>query len=69
VHLLCHLGCILGFIVSNKGIMVDLLKVEAIIHLPPPQNIRQLQSLQGKSISLSVYSLTMLTSPRDSCAC
>jgi hypothetical protein len=39
----------LGFIVSNKGIMVDPLKVEVIIQLPPLQNIRQLQSLQGKS--------------------
>jgi hypothetical protein len=39
---------LLGFIVSKKGIMVDPLKVEAIVHFPPPRNIFQLQSLQGK---------------------
>jgi hypothetical protein len=41
-------GCLLGFIVSIAGIMVDPLKVEAIIQLPPPRTILQLQSLQGK---------------------
>ena len=39
---------LLGFIVSNKGIRVDPLKVEAIVFLPPPRTIRKLQSLQGK---------------------
>ena len=42
-------GRLLGFIVSNKGIQVDPLKVEAIVKLPPPHSIKQLQSLQGKS--------------------
>ena len=36
-------GRLLGFIVSETGIMVYLLKVEAILRLPPPCNIRQLQ--------------------------
>ena len=44
-----ELGRLLGFIVSNRGIQVDPLKVEAIVNLPPPHSIRQLQSLQGKS--------------------
>jgi hypothetical protein len=35
-------GCLLGFIVSTIGIMVDPLKVEAIIQLPPPRTILQL---------------------------
>jgi hypothetical protein len=39
------LGHLLGFIVSTIGIMVDPLKVEAIIQLPPPRTILQLQSL------------------------
>ena len=39
---------LLGFIVSNRGIQVDPLKVEAIVNLSP-HSIRQLQSLQGKS--------------------
>jgi hypothetical protein len=41
-------GHFLGFIVSTTGIMVDPLKAEAIIQLPPPCTILQLQSLQGK---------------------
>jgi hypothetical protein len=39
------LGHLLGFIISTIGIMVDPLKVEAIIQLPPPRTILQLQSL------------------------
>ena len=42
-------GRLLGFIVSNEGIRVDPFKVEAIVRLPPPSSIRQLQSLQGKA--------------------
>jgi hypothetical protein len=34
--------------VSKDGIRVDPLKVKAILALPPPNNITQLQSLQGK---------------------
>ena len=29
--------------------MIDPFKVEAILNLPPPRNLRQLQSLQGKA--------------------
>jgi hypothetical protein len=42
-------GCLLGFIVSQSGITMDPLKVQAITEIPPPQNLRQLQSLQGKA--------------------
>jgi hypothetical protein len=41
-------GRLLGFIVSRHGIRVDPIKVEAILNLPPPSTLRQLQSLQGK---------------------
>jgi hypothetical protein len=34
--------CLLGFIVSQSGITVDPLKVQAITEIPPPQNLRQL---------------------------
>ena len=34
---------------ANDGIHVDPLKVKAIMHLPPPRIILQLQSLQGKA--------------------
>ena len=40
-------GRLLGFIVSKEGIRVDPLKVEAILQLSPPKNIRHLQCLQG----------------------
>jgi hypothetical protein len=43
---------ILGFIVSTTRIMVDPLKVEAIVQLPPLYTIPQIQSLQGKEIFL-----------------
>jgi hypothetical protein len=42
-------GHLLGFIISQSGITMDPLKVQAIIEIPPPRNLRQLQSLQGKA--------------------
>jgi hypothetical protein len=42
-------GCLLGFIISQRGITMDPLKVQAITEIPPPRNLRQLQSLQGKA--------------------
>jgi hypothetical protein len=39
----------LGFIVLTMGVMVDPLKVEAIVQLPPTCMILQLQILQGKT--------------------
>jgi hypothetical protein len=41
-------GCLLRFIISQSGITVDPLKVQAITGIPPPRNLHQLQSLQGK---------------------
>jgi hypothetical protein len=41
-------GCLLRFIVSQSGITVDPLKVQAITEIPPPWNLHQLHSLQGK---------------------
>jgi hypothetical protein len=40
---------LLGFIVSRQGIRVDPLKFKAILNLPPPSSLPQLQSLQGKA--------------------
>ena len=42
-------GCLLGFIISNDGISVDPLKIEAIVNLPLPHTVLQLPSLQGKA--------------------
>lgn len=51
-----HLKCIfdvdaeklLGFIISCQGIEIDTNKIDAIVNMPPPRNISQLHSLQGK---------------------
>jgi hypothetical protein len=48
-------SCLLGFLVSQTGIMVDPIKVEAILQLPPPCTIRQLQGLQGKANFLCCF--------------
>jgi hypothetical protein len=48
-------GCLLGFIVSQHGITLDPLKVQAITEIPPQRNLRQLQSLQGKSNFLRCF--------------
>ena len=42
-------GRLLGFIVSQSRITVDPLKVQATTKIPPPRNLLQLQSLQGKA--------------------
>ena len=41
-------GRLLGFVVSKEGNRLDPLKVKAILDLPPPSNLLQLQRLQGK---------------------
>jgi hypothetical protein len=48
-------GHLLGFIVSQRSITVDPLKVQAITEIPPPRNLRQLQSLQGKANFLRFF--------------
>ena len=47
MHLGVTSGKLLGYIVSIKGIEVDLEKVKAIMEMPPPKNLSQLRSLQG----------------------
>ena len=42
-------GRLLGFIVSKDRIRLDPLKVEAIVNIPSPSSLHQLQSLQGKA--------------------
>ena len=42
-------GRLLGFIVPKDEIRLDPLKVEAIVNLPSPSSLYQLQSLQGKA--------------------
>jgi hypothetical protein len=41
-------GVFLGFIVHNRGIEIQPKSIKAIIQMPPPQNLKELKSLQGK---------------------
>ena len=50
-----NFGRLLAFIVSKEGIRVDPLKVEAIIQLSPPHNIRHIQCLQGMENFLQIF--------------
>jgi hypothetical protein len=45
----------LGFIISQSGITIYPLKVQVITKIPPLQNLRQLQSLQGKANFLRCF--------------
>ena len=44
-------GKFLGFMVSQKGIEVNLEKIRAIVELKPPRTVKEVQSLNGKSCS------------------
>jgi hypothetical protein len=48
-------GRLLGFIVSHQGIMVDPLKVDVILNIPPPSSLFQPQCLQGKENFLRCF--------------
>jgi hypothetical protein len=48
-------GCLFGFVVSIHDIRIDPLKVEAILNMPPPSTLRQLQGLQGKANFLRCF--------------
>ena len=45
-------GKLLGFVISAKGIEVDPEKVQAIVVMPPPKNISQMRSHQGRLQSI-----------------
>jgi hypothetical protein len=61
-------GRLLGFIVLTTGIMVDPLKVEAIIQLPPPHaKSYNFKVFKARGSSYDASSPTMLKSPRDLC--
>ena len=54
-------GRLLGFLVSETGIVVDPLKVKEILRLPPLCTIRQLQGLQGNTKFLRRFILNYAT--------
>jgi len=48
-------GRLLGFVVPTKWIHIDPFNVEAMLQLPPPSTIHQLQSIQGKANLLRIF--------------
>ena len=48
-------GKFLGFMVSHRGIEVNLEKVWAIMELTPPKTIKEVQSLNGKIAALNRF--------------
>ena len=48
-------GKFLGFMMSQRGIEVNLDKVRAIMELTPPKNIKKVQNLNGKVAALNKF--------------
>ena len=48
-------GKFLGFMVSQRGIEVNLKKVRAILELEPPRTVKVVQSLNGKVAALNRF--------------
>ena len=48
-------GKFLGFMVSQRGIEVNLEKIRAIMELEPPWTIKEVQSLNGKIAALNRF--------------
>jgi len=48
-------GKLLGYIVSRKGIEIDLAKVKAIVEMFAPKNLKALRSLQGRLQSMRQF--------------
>ena len=49
------LGKFLGFMVSQKGIEANLDKIQAILDMEPPKNIKKVQSLTGRVAALNMF--------------
>ena len=48
-------GKFLGFMVSQRGIEVNLEKIRAIMELKPPRIVKEVQSLNGKIVALNRF--------------
>ena len=48
-------GKFLGFMVSHRGIEANLDKIQAILDMKPPQNIKEVQSLTGRVAALNRF--------------
>ena len=52
----------LGFVVSYRGIEANPDKIQVILDMEPPRNIKEVQSLTGELLPLTGSSLKLLTS-------
>ena len=48
-------GKFLGFMVSHRGIEANLDKIQAILNMEPPRNIKEVQSLTGRVPALNRF--------------
>jgi len=48
-------GKFLGFMVSQRDIDINLDKIQAIMELTPPKNVKEVQSLNGKVAALNRF--------------
>ena len=48
-------GKLLGFMVFQKGIEVNPDKIQAIMEMAPPRNIKEVQTLNGKVAALNKF--------------
>ena len=48
-------GKFLGFMVSQRGIEVNLDKIQAIMELVPPKTVKEVQSLNGMVVALNRF--------------
>ena len=48
-------GKFLGFIVSQRGIEANPDKIQAIMEMTPPRNVKEVQSLNGKVATLNRF--------------
>ena len=46
-RLMCKVGVVLGHLISDKGIQVDLAKIEIILHLRAPKTQREVRGFSG----------------------
>ena len=56
-------GKFLGFMVSQRGIKANPDKIQAIMEMAPPRNVKEMQSLNGKIVALNRF----VSSATDKC--
>ena len=49
------LGKFLGFMVSQRGVEANLDKIQALLEMTPPKNIKEVQSLNGRVMALNRF--------------